>query len=63
MSGLVTLAALLACLVLPFWVYAAGPSEWPGRLASFKSWVLAATIVYFVSGVVFMSENEKRRAG
>ena len=62
-SGLVTLAALLACLVLPFWVYAAGPSEWPGRLASFKSWVLAATIVYFVSGVVFMSENEKRRAG
>jgi cytosine permease len=62
-SGLGTLAALLACLVLPFWVYAAGPSEWPGRLASFKAWLLAATAVYFVSGVVFMSENEKRRAG
>jgi cytosine permease len=63
LSGLVTLVALLACLVLPFWVYAAGPSEWAGRLASFKAWVLAATVVYFVSGVVFMSENEKRRAG
>ena len=24
---------------------------------------VAATAVYFVSGVVFMSENEKRRAG
>ena len=58
-----TLVALLACLVLPFWVYAAGPSEWAERLASFKAWVLAATVVYFLSGVVFMNESEKRRAG
>jgi NCS1 family nucleobase:cation symporter-1 len=59
----VTLLALAACLVLPFWVYASGPGEWAARLASFKTWVLAATAVYFVSGVVFMNENEKRRLG
>jgi len=62
-SGAVTLAALLACIVLPFRVYAAGPGEWDARLASFKAWVLAATVVYFVAGIVFMNENEKRRLG
>jgi NCS1 family nucleobase:cation symporter-1 len=62
-SGSVTAAALLACLVLPFWVYAGEPAEWAARLASFKAWVLAATVVYFVSGIVFMNENEKRRTG
>jgi uncharacterized membrane protein len=62
-SFAVTLLALAACLVLPFWVYASGPGEWAARLASFKTWVLAATAVYFVSGVVFMNENEKRRLG
>jgi cytosine permease len=62
-SGLVALGALVACLLLPFWVYAGGPLEWTARLTPFKAWVLAATVVYFISGIVFMNENEKRRQG
>ena len=60
-SAAATAAALLACLALPFWVYAAPVGEWATRLAAFKGYLLAATVVYFVSGIVFMSENEKRR--
>jgi NCS1 family nucleobase:cation symporter-1 len=60
-SGLVALATLLACLVLPLWVYRAKPEEWAGRLASFKAWILGVTVVYFVAGVVWAGEERKRR--
>jgi NCS1 family nucleobase:cation symporter-1 len=60
-SGLVTLATLATLLVLPFWVFGADGGEWPSRLASFKSIALALTAVYFVAGVAWMNENEKRR--
>ena len=39
----------------------AAERTWASRLAAFKGYLLAATGVYFVSGIVFMSENEKRR--
>jgi hypothetical protein len=61
-SGVLTLATLLAFLVLPFSVYGAGATEWPARLAAFKLRILLVTAVYFVAGVVWMKENEKRRA-
>jgi NCS1 family nucleobase:cation symporter-1 len=61
-SGAVTLATLVALLVLPFWVFASGAGEWEARLASFKTIALALTVVYFVAGVAWMNENEKRRA-
>jgi NCS1 family nucleobase:cation symporter-1 len=61
-SGLVTLATLAALLVLPFWVLAAGGAEWASRLAAFKTIALALTVLYFVAGVAWMNENEKRRA-
>jgi NCS1 family nucleobase:cation symporter-1 len=60
-AGLVTLAALAACLVLPFWVFVASPGEYASRLAAFKAATLAVTVVYFVAGVVWMNESEKRR--
>jgi NCS1 family nucleobase:cation symporter-1 len=58
---LVTLATLVALVVLPLWVFVAGPGEWESRLASFKSIALAVTVVYFVAGTLWMNENEKRR--
>jgi NCS1 family nucleobase:cation symporter-1 len=61
-SGLVALATLATLLVLPFWVFAADAGAWPSRLATFKSVALALTAVYFVAGLLWMSENEKRRA-
>jgi NCS1 family nucleobase:cation symporter-1 len=60
-SGAITLAALVACVTLPFRVYGASPGEWAARLVEFKAWILAVTVVYFVAGTVWMNENEKRR--
>ena len=62
-AGLVTLATLLALLVLPFWVFVSDAVEWESRLASFKGMAAALTVVYFIAGVAWMNENEKRRAG
>jgi NCS1 family nucleobase:cation symporter-1 len=62
-AGLAALVALAACLARSFWVYQADATAWAGRLASFKGWVLAATVVYFVAGLVWMSEERKRRSG
>jgi NCS1 family nucleobase:cation symporter-1 len=61
-AGLVTMATLVALVVLPLWVFASGPGEWESRLASFKTIAAAITIVYFVAGTVWMNETEKRRA-
>jgi cytosine permease len=60
-SGLVALAALGALLALPFWVFFAGPGAWEARLASYKAMAAVSTVVYFVAGTLWMSENEKRR--
>ena len=62
-AGLVTLASLLALVALPFRVFAAGTAEWATRLAGYKTVAIALTVVYFVAGTIWMSENEKRRAG
>jgi cytosine permease len=60
-SGLVTMATLLALVVLPFWVFAASGAEWATRLATFKTIAAVLTVVYFVAGTAWMNENEKRR--
>jgi cytosine permease len=62
LSGLVTLAALVACLLLPFTVYGASAAEYEARLDSFKGAILVATIVYFLGGIAWMSADERRRS-
>jgi len=61
LAGAVALAALVGCLLLPFWVYGSSAEAYQARLASFKGWLLLFTLVYFVAGVAFMNANEKRR--
>lgn len=58
MSGSLAAAALLACLALALYVFSAPPAEFAGRLAWFKTWLLAPTLVYFVSATAW----ELRRA-
>ncbi len=60
-SATVALAALVSCAVLPFSVCTASAAEWVDRLAVFQDRILALTVVYFVAGIVWMNENEKRR--
>jgi len=42
-------------------VFASAAGEWESRLAIFKTIALALTVAYFVAGVAWMNENEKRR--
>jgi NCS1 family nucleobase:cation symporter-1 len=62
-AGVVALTMLAVCLALPVWVFAGGLEAHASRLATFKPLVLAATLLYFMAGVVWMNEDEKRRAG
>jgi NCS1 family nucleobase:cation symporter-1 len=61
-AGLIALAALAGCLGPSVWVGRADAAEWPSRLASFQSWLLTATAVYFGAGIVWMSEERRRRS-
>jgi NCS1 family nucleobase:cation symporter-1 len=52
-SGVVALAALAACLALPFQVALGGTGDFPARLDSMKSGLLLSTLLYLVAGAVF----------
>jgi NCS1 family nucleobase:cation symporter-1 len=57
-SGLVALGSLVACLVLPVWVYLMGTHGYDERLALFKMLLLVPSLTYFVSGTVFMIKRD-----
>jgi NCS1 family nucleobase:cation symporter-1 len=48
--GLLALAALVACVVMPFTIYWAGSDGYAERLARFKEWLIVPTLIYFVAG-------------
>jgi cytosine permease len=52
-SGGLALLALAACLVLPLVVAMGGVAGYEERLEWMKGWLLAGTVVYFASGIVF----------
>lgn len=57
-SGLVALGSLVACLVLPVWVYVMGTQGYDERLALFKTLLLVPSLTYFISGTVFMIKRD-----
>ena len=52
-SGLVALAALVACLVMPMGVFLGGNDRYEAHLAAFRTWLMLPTVVYFVAGTIF----------
>jgi NCS1 family nucleobase:cation symporter-1 len=59
-AGCVALGALAACLVMAVAVGVASASdEFAIRHAAFKKWLVAPTIVYFVSGAVFFVQRQR----
>jgi NCS1 family nucleobase:cation symporter-1 len=52
-TGLLALASLIACAVLPFLVYAAGGENHREVLSSLHGWLMVPTAVYFVTGTIF----------
>ena len=60
MSHLKRLGVLVACLAVPIWMFATNERT-PQRMKLFGVVAAVATIVYFVSATIWLSENEKRR--
>jgi NCS1 family nucleobase:cation symporter-1 len=61
-SGLVALAALIACLVMPLQVFLAGSAGYSTNLDVLRTWLIAPTLVYFVAGTVFYYQWRKTTA-
>ena len=53
-AGLVALLALMACAALPVWVFLSTEAERASRIGPFKTWLLAASLVYFVAGSLWV---------
>ncbi len=64
-AGAVALLSLVACVVLPAWVFAGGsePAVYDSRLAAYKAGMIVATAVYFIASTYYAAQREKGRAG
>lgn len=60
-TGLVALAALVACVVLPFNVYWSGWEGYAERLEWFKNWLILPTLIYFVAGTAWQLVRTQNR--
>ena len=60
-TGLVALAALIACFVLPFNIYWSGWEGYAERLEWFKNWLILPTLVYFVAGTAWQLLRTENR--
>jgi NCS1 family nucleobase:cation symporter-1 len=58
-SAVAATLSLAACLVVPAWIMASGRTE--SRMSVFGVVAGLATVVYFISSVYWLAENEKRR--
>ena len=61
LAGAIALAALIACVVLPLRVFLAEPDRLDATLATYKSGLLAATLVYAVAGTYYVARREHAR--
>lgn len=57
LAGVLALAALVACLALPMWVYLSPAGDHAARLAAYKGWILVATLAYFVAGTLWAKDR------
>jgi NCS1 family nucleobase:cation symporter-1 len=59
-SGLVAMVSLAACLAVPLWMFFT-EQRTDQRMALFGVVAAVATLVYFVSGTIWLGANEKQR--
>ncbi len=62
-SGVIAGLALLACIILPIWVFVMGTDGYDARLESFKSIVIWPSLIYLVAATVWAFQKEKRKSG
>ena len=58
-SGIVAVASLLTCLILPIWVYVTGGSQYDQNFATFKNILIWPTLVYFITGTIWAVKRNK----
>ncbi len=58
-SGIISLACLLACLILPIWVFAMGTTGYEDRLDWFHGIILWPSVIYLVFATVWAVQREK----
>ena len=61
LSGIVAVIALAACLLLSFWVFIKDLSGYQERFATFKSILIWPTLVYFITGTIYLIKRDKQK--
>ncbi len=61
LAGLVALAALIMCFVLPLRLFLQGSENWAANLASLKTTLFVVTIIYFLTGTYWMFQKDKAK--
>ncbi len=60
-SGIAAAASLLTCVILPMWVYVTGGGEYLDNLAIFKKMLIWPTLIYFVTGTIWMVKKDRAK--
>lgn len=58
-SGIIVVASLLACLILPVWVYITAGSSYDQNFATFRNVLICPTLIYFVAGTIWAVKIDK----
>lgn len=58
-SGIIAVAALLTCFVLPIWVFVTGGGQYEQNFAAFKNILIWPTLIYFVTGTMWAVKRNK----
>lgn len=57
--AMAAIASLAACLILPLWVYRTGGEDYEQNFAWFKQILIVPTLIYFVTGTIWMVKRDK----
>jgi NCS1 family nucleobase:cation symporter-1 len=57
--GIMAIASLAACLVLPIWVYVSSGEQYQQNFATFKNVLIWPTLIHFVSATAWAIKREK----
>ena len=60
--GAIALVSLVACFVLPLTVFFGSQAAYEANLKSYKTWLMVATLAYFVGGVMWSARRNREEA-
>jgi len=57
-SAIIAIGSLAVCLFTAIWVAVSGQDVYEARLEAFKKAIIYATVIYFISGIIWISLKE-----